>query len=78
MRKDAKFGISDKRGRASTTPDPYAADAALKEPALCRDCHALYRNKRWAIDPVAYGLAKNDRQICTLPKSYIDSLLLSI
>jgi NMD protein affecting ribosome stability and mRNA decay len=62
MRKDTKFGISDKRGRASTTPDPYAADAALKEPSLCRDCHALYRNKRWAIDPIAYGLAENDRQ----------------
>lgn len=62
MRKNTKFGISDKRGRAGTSPDPYAGDAALKEPAICRDCHALYRNKRWAIDPVAYDLAENDRQ----------------
>lgn len=62
MRKNTSFGISDKRGRASTTPDPYAADQALKEPAVCTDCHAMYRNKRWMTDPVAYSLAVNDRQ----------------
>ena len=62
MRKDARFGISDKRGRAKTSTDPYVADQALKEPAVCRDCHALYHNKRWAIDPIAFEQAESDRQ----------------
>ena len=60
MRKDSRFGISDKRGRAKTAPDPYKSDAALKEPSLCRECHAVYRNKHWTIDPLAYELAEND------------------
>jgi NMD protein affecting ribosome stability and mRNA decay len=46
-----KFGFSDKRGRTHTTPDPYLADAGIKEPALCQSCQAVYRQKRWQLDP---------------------------
>ena len=46
-----KFGISDKRGRKRTSDNPYLANAAMKEPAACQNCHALYRNKRWQLEP---------------------------
>jgi NMD protein affecting ribosome stability and mRNA decay len=60
-RKDSgKFGISDKRGRVKTSVDPYVPDEGLKEPALCDSCHALYRNKRWYLDPEAWTAAAND------------------
>jgi len=48
-----KFGISDKRGRKRTSNDPYIAEAGLKEPAVCQKCRALYRHKRWQLDPNA-------------------------
>lgn len=51
MQKDIKFGISDKRGRAKTSNDPYMPEGGYKEPAACAVCHALYRNKRWYLDP---------------------------
>lgn len=51
MRKDPrKFGISDKRGRAETSADPYLNGAGLAEPSLCETCGAIYRKKRWFID----------------------------
>jgi len=46
-----KFGFSDKRGRTRTSIDPYMPDAGLKEPALCQTCQAIYRQKRWQLDP---------------------------
>ena len=46
-----KFGISDKRGRKRTSTDPYIPVAGLKEPAICQKCRALYRHKRWQLDP---------------------------
>jgi len=46
-----KFGISDKRGRVKTSADPYLPGEGLKEPAFCISCKALYRNRRWYLDP---------------------------
>ena len=55
MQRDVgKFGISDKRGRVKTSADPYLPEEGLKETTLCRECHAVYRNKRWYLDPAAY------------------------
>ncbi len=48
-----KFGISDKRGRVKTSADPYLDEQGQKEPAICDKCQALYRNKRWYLDPEA-------------------------
>ena len=48
-----KFGISDKRGRVKTSADPYLPEEGLREPAVCLSCQALYRNKRWYLDPQA-------------------------
>lgn len=45
-----KFGISDKRGRAPTSRDPFYHDKGMKEPALCSSCGAAYMHKRWSID----------------------------
>lgn len=61
MQKDvSKFGISDKRGRVKTSSDPYIPEGGLKEPALCSGCHAVYRNKRWYLDPETFEAAKTD------------------
>jgi len=43
-----KFGISDKRGRARTSDNPYATNN-LREPAFCTECHAVYQDKHWAL-----------------------------
>lgn len=70
MQKDVqKFGISDKRGRAKTSTDPYIPEQGRKEPALCGDCRAVYRNKRWELDPKAFDELKDqaDTQMVTCP-----------
>jgi len=51
QRNVGKFGISDKRGRTRTSVDPYLPDAGAKEPAVCQSCQAIYRQKRWQLDP---------------------------
>lgn len=70
MQKDVeKFGISDKRGRTRTSVDPYLPQEGMKEPALCTGCRALYRNKRWELDPqaVAAALAGGELTEVTCP-----------
>ena len=58
MNKDVqKFGISDKRGRSRTSDDPYRPQEGLKEMAVCESCKALYRNKRWYLDPAVANAA---------------------
>jgi len=49
-----KHGINDKRGRVQTSSDPYLPEGGLEEPALCENCRAVYRNKRWTLDPEEY------------------------
>ncbi|MDT8441379.1 MAG: BCAM0308 family protein [Desulfuromonadales bacterium] len=51
QRNVGKFGISDKRGRKRTSDDPYLPETGLREPSVCQSCHALYRQKRWQLDP---------------------------
>jgi NMD protein affecting ribosome stability and mRNA decay len=55
-----KFGISDKRGRTRTSNDPYVPESGMKEPAVCRKCHSIYRNKRWHLQPHAAATLMND------------------
>jgi NMD protein affecting ribosome stability and mRNA decay len=55
-----KFGISDKRGRRRTSDDPYAPEIGLKEPALCQGCRAIYRHKRWQLEPEAVSEMQKD------------------
>ena len=55
-----KFGFSDKRDRTPTTPNPYLAEAGIKEPALCQSCNAVYRQKRWQLDPAVAGRMTRD------------------
>lgn len=59
-RKVEQFGISDKRGRKQTSDDPYLQESGLKEPAVCQSCYAVYRHKRWQLDP-AFSAARQDR-----------------
>src|SRR5512139_667346 len=58
-----KFGFSDKRGRTRTSTDPYLPDAGYKEPALCQSCQAIYRQKRWQLDPTLAGKLANDPEV---------------
>ena len=55
-----KFGISDKRGRRRTSDDPYLSASGLKEPAVCQNCYAVYRQKSWHLDPSAAAAMEND------------------
>ena len=51
MQKDVrKFGTSDKRGRRSTSADPFLAHGGTQESSLCPDCNAVYHQKRWSTD----------------------------
>ena len=55
-----KFGISDKRGRTRTSSDPYLPEAGLREPAVCQTCQAVYRQKRWQLDPAMAARMSED------------------
>ena len=58
-----KFGISDKRGRTLTRRDPYVPEGGLKEPAVCRQCHAVYRHKRWQLPQEDVAGLDNDPSV---------------
>jgi len=55
------FGISDKRGRLETCPDPYLPPQGLK-PAVCEHCHAVYHQKSWHQDAKMFALLHDDPQ----------------
>ncbi len=42
-----EFESHTSQGRPVRNEDPYLPGVGMKEPALCRSCHAIYRNKRW-------------------------------
>src|SRR5512139_4122290 len=58
-----KFGFNDKRDRTRTSTDPYLPDAGGKEPALCQSCQAIYRQKRWQLDPALVGKLATDSEV---------------
>jgi NMD protein affecting ribosome stability and mRNA decay len=45
---------NNQRGRHVRNLDPYVLDQGLREPAVCTDCHAIYRNKRWYLKEKEY------------------------
>ncbi len=59
------FGISDKRGRVETCPDPYLPPQGLKT-ALCERCHAVYHQKSWHRDADSYALLRDDPETTRL------------
>jgi len=63
IRDSRKYGISDKRGRLRTSNDPYST-GSLKEPSVCSACHAIYRDKHWALLPPAEQPADAEAVIC--------------
>ncbi|MCK4501896.1 MAG: hypothetical protein KAU22_02610 [Desulfuromonadales bacterium] len=58
-----KFGISDKRGRISTSLDPFVSDKGMQEPALCKKCRIYFHHKRWVNDPETYQQLKLDPKV---------------
>ena len=58
-----KFGTSDKRGRVSTSLNPFFSDKGLQEPALCKSCRIFYHHKRWVHDPETYQQLKSDPKV---------------
>lgn len=55
-----KFGISDKRGRAQRSEDPYIPEAGRQEKIVCSRCHAIYKNKRWYLNEEIPESEKNN------------------
>jgi NMD protein affecting ribosome stability and mRNA decay len=45
-----KRGVEEKGQRANRSSDVYKPKMGAKEPALCSQCGALYKNKRWSVD----------------------------
>lgn len=58
-----KFGISDKRERKRTSDDPYLQEGGMKEPAICQVCQAVYRQKRWHLEPEATTTMSTDPEV---------------
>lgn len=42
------------RKAIDTYKDPYLPKEGLHDMALCRECHAIYHNKRWFLDEALY------------------------
>ena len=63
MQRDVgKFGISDKRGRKISKPDPFLPRDIHKEPSLCGTCHTVFFRKNWTRDSEIY------RELQSIPK----------
>ena len=63
-----KFDVGGKRGRTQTSADPYRNDGARPGIQICRECHAVYRNRSWNLDADAYKDARReDHQLTTCP-----------
>lgn len=45
-----KTGVDEKGQRANRSSNVYMPKKGAKEAALCSQCGALYKNKRWSID----------------------------
>jgi len=57
QQQNEKFDVGGKRGRVPTSSDPYATDEALPGVQICRECHAVYQNRSWTLDELAYQQA---------------------
>jgi NMD protein affecting ribosome stability and mRNA decay len=53
--KVAKKGID-------TYKDPYLPKAGPHDMAVCKRCHAIYHNKRWAMDEALYQRKKDNKK----------------
>jgi len=63
-----KFAVGGKRGRTPTSADPFLEDAALPGTQICKECHAVYRNRSWSLDQQAYAAARQaDHHLTTCP-----------
>lgn len=54
-----KFSLAGKRGRVPTSKDPFVPDEALGGLRICPECHAVYQNRHWSLDPKAYEQARD-------------------
>jgi NMD protein affecting ribosome stability and mRNA decay len=58
-----KTGVEEKGQRAIRSSDVYLPKRGTKEPALCKECGALYRNKRWSVDDAELKMAKAESRL---------------
>ncbi len=61
-----KTGVGEKGQRANRSTDVYLPKAGAKEAALCKECGALYKNKRWSVDEAELKKAKIKNSINTM------------
>lgn len=64
-----KSGVNEKGQRANRSSDVYLPKKGGKEAALCGQCGALYRNKRWSVDDAELkkGRKESDLNRVTCP-----------
>jgi len=77
IRETAKFGISDKRGRARTSDNPYL-QSGLKEPSYCSECNAVYQHKRWNLVAESERPEQAHATVCPSCQKIADSFALGI
>jgi hypothetical protein len=61
-----KTGVGEKGQRANRSTDVYMPKAGAKEAALCKECGALYKNKRWSVDEAELEKAKAESGLNTV------------
>jgi len=72
-----KSGVQEKGQRSNRSTDVYLPRGGAKETAICRQCGALYRNKRWTVDETelkkAGGEEELNRIICPACRRMADN-----
>jgi hypothetical protein len=61
-----KTGLGEKGQRANRSTDVYLPKAGAKEAALCKQCGALYKNKRWSVGEVELKKARIKNSMNTM------------
>lgn len=57
-----KIAVREKGQQTARSTDVYLPKAGLKETAICRECHLIYRNKRWYLDAAEGERLMGDRE----------------
>jgi len=61
-----KRGVDEKGQRVNRSTDAYMPQKGIKEPAICGQCGALYRNKRWSVVEVDLAKARQEGDLSTV------------
>lgn len=57
-----RYSPSTIKKAIDTYKDPYLPKKGLHDMAACKNCHAVYHNKRWYMDDLLYKKCKDNRK----------------